>query len=160
MLGAGTQLMLAMPVDQDGREDTQTDTQRHAETDADFEKRGRSAGGLVYGLLLIEQLNCVEGGFCDGVVRGGVGMVEVDGRGCANGFEGCDGGRAIDCQAIYRKQCQVAFLGRLRWRRRRRRRRNNDERKRREGWSYLTLSKYTACLPRRRKKDSQTRCSM
>ena len=60
--------MLAMPVDQDGCEDTQTDTQRRAETDGDFEQRGGSAGGLVYGLLLIEQLNWVEGEFCEGVV--------------------------------------------------------------------------------------------
>ena len=50
MLGAGTELMLAMPVDQDGCEDTQTDTQRHGETDAYFEKFGRSAGDLLCGI--------------------------------------------------------------------------------------------------------------
>ena len=61
--------MLAMPVDQDGCEDTQTDTQRRAETDADFEKRGQSAGAGDLGCgLLVEQLNCVERGFCEGAV--------------------------------------------------------------------------------------------
>ena len=45
----------------------------------------------------VRQLDGVEGGFCEGVVGGGVGVVEVDGSGCADGFEGRDGGRAVDC---------------------------------------------------------------
>ena len=67
MLEAGTQLVFAMPVDQDGCENTQADAQRHAETDDDFEKRGRSSGDLLCGTA-VYQLNCVEGGFCEGVV--------------------------------------------------------------------------------------------
>ena len=42
--------MFAMPVDQDGCDDTQADTQGHAETDADFEKRGSGAGAFFRGI--------------------------------------------------------------------------------------------------------------
>ena len=59
--------MFAMPVDQDGCENRHADPQRHGETDADFEKFGRSAGDLVCGMV-VEQLNRVERGFCERVV--------------------------------------------------------------------------------------------
>ena len=59
--------MFAMSVDQDGRDDTQADTQRHAETDTHSEKRGRGAGAWFRGII-VEQLNSVERGFCERLV--------------------------------------------------------------------------------------------
>lgn len=76
--------MLAVPADEEDEEKAHADGEGCTETDADFENGGGEAGDLLGGVAVVED-HLVEGGFGEGMVGWGVGVVEVGGGGGASG---------------------------------------------------------------------------
>lgn len=89
--------MLAVPVDQEGDDDAEAETERHGEADAHL--GGEGEAGRWRRRVCDSESRGVEGGLGESGVGRETGLVEVERRGCANGGVGRCDGQAVDGEA-------------------------------------------------------------